>query len=126
MSDTSSSVQENQSEKNSAAIAITDAAAKEIRQVAEANKVPEGYTLRVALNKGGCSGASYAMGFDQARDGDQHFTVNGIDLVVAMQHLPMLSGTTIDFKDSEEGRGFVFDNPNIQHTCGCGESGSCH
>ncbi|ACF13438.1 iron-sulfur cluster assembly accessory protein [Chloroherpeton thalassium ATCC 35110] len=121
-----SSVQENQSTKNSAPITITDAAASEIRQVAEANKVPEGYTLRVALSSGGCSGFSYAMGFDQTRDGDHHFSINGVDLIIASQHLQQLAGTTIDFKDSPEGRGFLFDNPNIQHTCGCGSSSSCH
>ena len=33
-----------------------------------------------------------------------------------------LNGTTIDFKDEIMGRGFVFNNPNANSTCGCGSS----
>ena len=33
-----------------------------------------------------------------------------------------LNGTEIDFKDEIMGRGFVFNNPNANNTCGCGSS----
>lgn len=33
-----------------------------------------------------------------------------------------LNGTTVDFKDEIMGRGFVFNNPNANSSCGCGSS----
>ncbi|HIO66094.1 MAG TPA: hypothetical protein EYN40_05300, partial [Planctomycetes bacterium] len=33
-----------------------------------------------------------------------------------------LNGTTVDFKESLMGRGFVFENPNASGACGCGTS----
>jgi iron-sulfur cluster assembly protein len=33
-----------------------------------------------------------------------------------------LLGTTLDFSDGLNGKGFQFINPNATRTCGCGES----
>jgi iron-sulfur cluster assembly protein len=33
-----------------------------------------------------------------------------------------LVGTTLEFSDGLNGKGFVFNNPNASRTCGCGES----
>ena len=37
------------------------------------------------------------------------------------EHL-FLDGTTVDFYDGLEKRGFTFENPNAVKTCGCGNS----
>ena len=36
--------------------------------------------------------------------------------------MPVLNGTTIDFKQSLMGGGFQIDNPNAIASCGCGSS----
>ncbi|MBT3628768.1 MAG: iron-sulfur cluster assembly accessory protein, partial [Rhodospirillaceae bacterium] len=33
-----------------------------------------------------------------------------------------LIGTELDFKEEKLSSGFVFNNPNVTSTCGCGES----
>jgi len=33
-----------------------------------------------------------------------------------------LVGTTLEFSGGLKGKGFVFNNPNANRTCGCGES----
>ena len=33
-----------------------------------------------------------------------------------------LVGTSLEFSDGLNGKGFVFNNPNANRTCGCGES----
>ena len=35
---------------------------------------------------------------------------------------PYLDGTVVDFYDGLEKRGFVFNNPNVVKSCGCGSS----
>ena len=47
---------------------------------------------------------------------------HGVKLVVDKKFDPYLDGTEIDFYDSLEKRGFVFNNPNVVKSCGCGSS----
>lgn len=104
-------------------IDITEKAIKEVRRIMSENNVPEDYGLRVGVKGGGCSGLTYSLGFDsQANDGDSTIEVNGIKLFVDGKSLFYLSGTTLDFTDGLNGKGFTFDNPNATKTCGCGES----
>ena len=43
-------------------------------------------------------------------------------MVVDKKSAFYLDGTTVDFYEGLEKRGFTFDNPNAQKTCGCGSS----
>jgi iron-sulfur cluster assembly protein/iron-sulfur cluster insertion protein len=36
--------------------------------------------------------------------------------------LAYLSGSSVDFDDGLQGKGFEIRNPNAQSTCGCGKS----
>ncbi len=104
-------------------IQITDKAANEVRRIMEENNIPDDYGLRVGVKGGGCSGLTYSLGFDSgANEGDSTFDLKGIKLFVDGKSLFYLSGTTLDFTDGLNGKGFVFDNPNASKTCGCGES----
>jgi len=87
----------------------------------------EGHTpqhhVRVAVKGGGCSGLMYDLEFDdQITDKDDIFEDKGIKLIVDRKSLLYLLGTTLDFSDGLNGKGFQFVNPNATRTCGCGES----
>src|SRR5205823_5710181 len=104
-------------------IALTEKAAREVRKIMEANKIPDTYGLRVGVKGGGCSGLSYPLGFDaERRENDKIIRKDGIDIFVDPKSLFYLTGTELDFTDGLNGRGFVFNNPNATKTCGCGSS----
>ncbi len=100
---------------------VTDAAAQEIKRLIEKQNEPE-VGLRMAVKGGGCSGLSYALNFDKKHEGDNVFETAGVKVFVDPKSLIYLEGTTLDFMDGLEGRGFKFINPNAQKSCGCGES----
>lgn len=85
----------------------------------------EGVTgsLRLGVQGGGCSGLSYVVKFDSVqRPHDQVFDFEGVQILVDPKSLLYLHGMTLDYKESLLQSGFVFDNPNAQHTCSCGSS----
>jgi iron-sulfur cluster assembly protein/iron-sulfur cluster insertion protein len=103
-------------------IALTDNAADKVRNLIEAEGVPD-LALRVAVRPGGCSGYSYEMFFDADRaEDDQLADFNGVHVVVDPSSAMLLEGATLDYKDGLQGAGFSIDNPNAQRTCGCGQS----
>ena len=82
-----------------------------------------GYFIRVGVKGGGCSGLMYELDFDNIlNDSDKSFEDNGIKVVVDKKSFLYLVGTTLDFSGGLNGKGFVFNNPNADRTCGCGES----
>jgi iron-sulfur cluster assembly protein len=103
-------------------IQFSDSAAKELRKIMQTKKIPDGYGLRVGVRGGGCSGMSYVLGFDKEREHDSHFEIDGISVYMDKRHGLYLMGTTIDYHDGLNARGFTFDNPNASETCGCGSS----
>jgi iron-sulfur cluster assembly protein len=104
-------------------VAITPRAAQEITKVKTDNKIPEGHALRLGVKGGGCSGMTYVLGFDEnPRSGDTTYEMEGITVYIDPKSQFYLSGTTLDFSDGLNGRGFVFNNPNATKTCGCGSS----
>ena len=79
--------------------------------------------IRVGVKSGGCSGLEYVLKFDnQKTDSDQIFEDNGIKIIVDKKSVLYLAGTILDFSAGLNGKGFVFNNPNANRTCGCGES----
>jgi iron-sulfur cluster assembly protein len=83
----------------------------------------DGLFIRVGVEGGGCSGLMYQLTFDnQELEGDKSFEDNGIKVVVDKKSYLYLIGTTLDFSGGLNGKGFMFQNPNADRTCGCGES----
>ena len=79
--------------------------------------------VRVGVKSGGCSGLSCELKFDNAlRDDDKLFEDNDVRIVVDKQSFLYLVGTTLEYSGGLNGKGFVFNNPNANRTCGCGES----
>ena len=79
--------------------------------------------VRVGVKSGGCSGLSYDLTFDknQAED-DKVFEDNNVKIIVDKKSFLYLVGTTLEYSGGLNGTGFVFNNPNANRTCGCGES----
>ena len=79
--------------------------------------------VRVGVESGGCSGLSYKLEFDNTKNAeDELIENNGVKLLVNKKSFLYLIGTTLEFSDGLNGKGFVFNNPNASRTCGCGES----
>ena len=85
---------------------------------------PDTHFLRVGVKGGGCSGLSYVMDFDDSKtDMDDEYPVDGgLKVIVDKKSLLYLYGTTLTYSDGLQGRGFQWENPNANRTCGCGES----
>jgi len=87
------------------------------------DNAPEGSFIRVGVKGGGCSGLTYDMSFDHIiNDNDKIFEDKGIKIVCDKKSILYLAGTELDFSGGLNGKGFVFNNPNANRTCGCGES----
>jgi iron-sulfur cluster assembly protein len=56
------------------------------------------------------------------KEDDKIFEDNGVKIVVDKKSFLYLVGTTLEYSGGLNGTGFVFNNPNANRTCGCGES----
>lgn len=84
---------------------------------------PSIHYVRVGVKSGGCSGLSYDLKFDKEnQDGDKVFEDNNVKIIVDKKSFLYLIGTTLEYSGGLNGTGFVFNNPNANRTCGCGES----
>ena len=102
-------------------ISLTDRAAARINElIAAENK--QGQGLRVKVVGGGCSGLQYKVDFDVPKGTDKVFERDGAKVLVDMKSLLYLTGTELDYKDELMQSGFVFQNPNVKKSCGCGAS----
>ena len=79
--------------------------------------------VRVGVKSGGCSGLSYELKFDsEIKKEDKVYEDNQVKIIVDKKSILYLAGTILEYSGGLNGKGFVFNNPNAQRTCGCGES----
>lgn len=105
-------------------IQVTDVAKKQILSIKEKEEASETKFLRITVKRGGCSGFSYKLDFDdQKTEKDKVFSQDeGFDIVIDSQSLLYIMGMTLDYEGGLNGQGFSFSNPNATKTCGCGSS----
>ena len=103
-------------------VRITQGALNQLNKIRTQEQVPEDYFLRVGVEGGGCSGFSYILRFDVKRENDDVFEIGGMQVALDKSHAIYLIGMEIDFLDGLANRGFAFNNPNAESTCGCGTS----
>jgi iron-sulfur cluster assembly protein len=104
-------------------ISVTDKAKERISALLLEEGRTGNHNVRVSVKGGGCSGLMYDLGFDaEIKPADQVFEDKGVKILVDKKSLLYLLGTTLDFSDGLNGKGFQFINPNASRTCGCGES----
>lgn len=105
-------------------IQVSDTAKKRVVNL----MTEEGYDaakdyVRVGVKSGGCSGLSYELKFDnKMEESDKVFEDNDVRIIVDKKSFLYLVGTVLEYSGGLNGKGFVFNNPNAQRTCGCGES----
>ncbi|WP_192821688.1 iron-sulfur cluster assembly accessory protein [Rufibacter sp. LB8] len=105
-----------------APITLTERALHEVKVIMQDKSVPTEYGLRIGVQGGGCSGMSYLLGFDKAKDADEIYELDGVQLIMDKKHGMYVMGMEVDFQDGLNARGFVFNNPTAKSTCGCGTS----
>lgn len=103
------------------AITLTENAAKQIRgQLAKRGK---GLGIRIGVKKVGCSGFAYTFDYaDEIAADDRLFEAHDARVVVDQKSLSFLDGSQLDFVKEGLKQTFKFENPNVDSTCGCGES----
>ena len=104
-------------------ISVTEKAKVRISELLMEEGRSENHNVRVSVKGGGCSGLMYDLDFDESiKESDEVFEDKGVKILVDKKSLLYLLGTTLDFSDGLNGKGFQFINPNASRTCGCGES----
>jgi iron-sulfur cluster assembly protein len=105
------------------AVALSENAQKQVKQLKEAQNLPENVFLRMGVKGGGCSGMSYSLEFDTEQGPhDKEFVIDGIKVVVDKKSYIYLNGTTLDYVQQGLTGGFTFVNPQAKSSCGCGTS----
>ena len=104
-------------------ITITNIAKEKLFSLIEESGLKNNVFVRVGVESGGCSGLSYKLDFDENKsDSDKIIEDNGVKIVIDKKSYLYLVGTTLNYSDGLNGKGFIFENPNANRTCGCGES----
>ena len=103
---------------------ISEKASKKIAQLMRDEGCdPSKHFVRVGVKSGGCSGLSYDLTFDKkVSETDKIFQSHQIKIAINRKSYLYLIGTTLEYSGGLNGKGFVFNNPNANRTCGCGES----
>ena len=103
------------------AITLTEPAAERVKQFLA--KRGHGVGLRVGVKTTGCSGYAYVVDLaDVVDDEDSVYESHGVKVIVDAESLPLIDGTRIDFAREGLNESFRYENPNVKHECGCGES----
>ena len=103
-------------------ISISPSAMDQLKRIREEQNIDESFALRVGVKGGGCSGFSYILGFDEQKEKDELYDLDGFKVLMEKSHGIYLLGMQIDWHEGLNNRGFVFNNPNASDTCGCGSS----
>jgi iron-sulfur cluster assembly protein len=108
---------------------LTGAAAQQIQQAATASEAQD-LALRVAAQHAADGSIEYGMGFDEAQGDDMRLMLEGVAVVIADPHQPLLEDTVLDFVELEPGEfSFIFipggvERPPVAKATSCG-GGSC-
>ena len=102
-------------------VTLTQDAASQVKTLLQ-DPENKGKTLRVFVEKGGCSGMQYSLVFDEKRDNDFVGEFHGVSVLVDEFSAGHLRGSQVDYSDSLNAGGFKITNPKARHSCGCGKS----
>uniref|UniRef100_A0A1L8E1A4 Iron-sulfur cluster assembly 1 homolog, mitochondrial n=1 Tax=Nyssomyia neivai TaxID=330878 RepID=A0A1L8E1A4_9DIPT len=104
-----------------AALVLTPAAVKRIKTILEGKS--EYIGLKIGVKQRGCNGLSYTLDYAKAKDKlDEEVIQDDVRVIIDKKAQLSLLGTEMDYVENKISSEFVFNNPNIKGTCGCGES----
>jgi Fe-S cluster assembly iron-binding protein IscA len=120
-----------------AALVLTPAAVNRVKQILNGQTNCIG--LRIGVKQRGCNGLSYTLNYVENKGEYRRFSYDldrlavvdkmdeeviqdGVRVFIDKKAQLTLLGTEMDYVESKLSSEFVFNNPNIKGTCGCGES----
>jgi iron-sulfur cluster assembly protein len=105
-------------------LTLTDSAISRVRRIMELrDEEPPAIGVRIGVRNAGCSGMTYSMDYaTELSSQDEVIETGDVKVMVDPAAIMFLIGTELDFKEEKLSSGFVFNNPNVTSTCGCGES----
>ncbi|XP_039606541.1 iron-sulfur cluster assembly 1 homolog, mitochondrial [Polypterus senegalus] len=104
-----------------AALTLTPSAVNKIKQLLQ-NK-PGYIGLKVGVRTRGCNGLSYTLEYTKEKaQADEEVLQDGVRVLIEKKAQLTLLGTEMDYVENKLSSEFIFNNPNIKGTCGCGES----
>ncbi|XP_002739778.1 iron-sulfur cluster assembly 2 homolog, mitochondrial-like [Saccoglossus kowalevskii] len=108
-----------ESASSNAGILLSDRCVKRLQKIGAS-----GEYLRIYVEGGGCSGFQYKFDIDtKVEEDDRLFERDGVGLVVDVESLEYLKGSTIDYQEELIRSAFqVVKNPKAEHGCSCGAS----
>ncbi|CBY23826.1 unnamed protein product [Oikopleura dioica] len=107
-----------------APLTFTPAAIDRLKTLAndEPNNNP---VFRIGLRTKGCNGMAYTLEhaeIESKKKFEETVSEDGVTVIIDMKAQMTLLGTEMDYSSNKLEEGFIFSNPNIKGTCGCGES----
>jgi|TARA_B100000809_G_scaffold222905_1_gene232166 iron-sulfur cluster assembly protein len=105
-------------------LTLTESAVSRVRRIMELrDEEPPAIGVRIGVRNAGCSGMTYSMDYaTEVSEMDEVIDAGDVKVMVDPAAIMFLIGTELDYKEEKLSSGFVFNNPNVTSTCGCGES----
>ena len=104
------------------AITMTDFAIQKVSGIMMKRQTSD-YYLRISLKSGGCSGFMYSYDFiETPEERDKVFDFGEVKICIDIKSYLFLNGMEIDYEEDLLKSGLVFNAPQAQRSCGCGES----
>lgn len=104
-----------------APIVLTQSAVNRVKSLLE--EVTDYTGMRIDVKERGCNGLSYTLLYtNEKKKFDEEVKQDGVTIYIGSKAQLTLLGTEMDFVEDKLTSGFVFNNPNVKGTCGCGES----
>ena len=104
-----------------AALTLTPSAVNRIKNLTEG--LPNCVGMRIGVRQRGCNGLSYTLDYAEKKEKfDEVVTQDGVNIYIDKKAQLSILGTEMDYQETKLASEFVFNNPNISGTCGCGES----
>ncbi|XP_045764251.1 iron-sulfur cluster assembly 1 homolog, mitochondrial [Maniola jurtina] len=106
-----------------AALILTPSAVQKVKEIMSKEEAKGFIGLKVGVRQRGCNGLSYTLDYASTKGKlDEEVKQDGVTIIIDKKAQLTLLGTEMDFVEDKLAAEFVFNNPNIKGTCGCGES----